>query len=323
GLFTATLNGTADPNSSPTTAHFEYGLTSAFGSATPDQALGASIGAVPIGGGAVSSLACGTVYHFRAVATNSAGSANGADASFTTTACPPPTLDAIANPAAILEDAGLQTINLTGISAGSGAGATIVVSATSNNTALIPDPTVTYTSPNPTGSLSYTPVADANGSALVTVTVDQGGTGTHTVTRTFTVTVTAVNDAPTLDAIADPAAILEDAGLQTINLSGISAGGGESQTLVVTALSSNTGLIPNPASNYTSPAATGTLPYRPVADASGSALITVTVDEGGTGTHTVPRTFTVAVAAVNDPPTLSAIPDPAAIPQNSAQQSVS
>ena len=44
-----------------------------------------------------------------------------------------------------------------------------------------------------------------------------------TATRTFTVVVTDVDDPPTLDAIADPAAINEDAALQTVNLSGISA----------------------------------------------------------------------------------------------------
>ena len=69
---------------------------------------------------------------------------------------------------------------------------------------------------------------------------------------TFTVTVSPVNDQPTLTAIADPAAIPEDSGLQTVNLAGISAGGGESQTLTVTATSDNTGLIPNPTVNYTS-----------------------------------------------------------------------
>ncbi|MEK7678285.1 MAG: Ig-like domain-containing protein, partial [Verrucomicrobiota bacterium] len=129
------------------------------------------------------------------------------------------------------------------------------------------------TSPNATGSLSYTPVANASGTATITVIVtDDGGTangGVVAVTNTFTVTVTSVNDAPTLAAISNPAAILEDASLQTVNLSGISAGGGESQVLTVTASSSNPGLIPNPSVTYTSPNATGSLSYTPVANASG------------------------------------------------------
>ena len=113
-------------------------------------------------------------------------------------------------------------------------------------------------------------------------------------------TVTAVNDPPTLDVITDPAAINEDAGLQTVNLSGISAGGGESQALAVTATSATTSVIPNPTVTYTSPNATGSLSYTPVANSSGSAVITVTVSDGSL---TATRTFTVNVTAVNDAPT--------------------
>jgi hypothetical protein len=132
-----------------------------------------------------------------------------------------------------------------------------------------------------------------------------------TTTQTFTVTVTAVNDAPTLAVITDPAPILEDAGAQTVNLTGIAAGGGETQGLTVTATSSNTGLIPNPTVTYTSAATTGSLSYTPVANANGTAVITVTAtDDGGTansGVATTTRTFTVAVTAVNDAPTLTTL----------------
>jgi hypothetical protein len=226
-----------------------------------------------------------------------------------------PTLTAIGNPVAILEDATQQTVNLSGIGAGTGESQTLTVTASSSNTALIPNPTVTYTSASATGSLAYTPVANANGSAVITVTVtDSGGTangGDNAISRTFTVTVTAVNDAPTLNAIGNPAAIDEDAAQQTVNLAGIGAGGGESQTLTVTASSSNTALIPHPTVTYTSANATGSLAYTPVGDASGSAVITVTVsDNGGTangGVNSAQRTFTVNVNAVNDTPVVAAI----------------
>ncbi|MDQ3580974.1 MAG: Ig-like domain-containing protein, partial [Pseudomonadota bacterium] len=135
------------------------------------------------------------------------------DATITVTPNVPPTLDAIADPTAINEDASQQTTNLTGITAGGGESQPLQVTATSNNTGLIPNPTVTYTSPDMTGSLAYTPVANAFGTAIVTVTVTDGGPdgnfGTPddngTFSRIFTVTVDAVNDPPTLDAIADPA----------------------------------------------------------------------------------------------------------------------
>jgi Dockerin type I domain/Bacterial Ig domain len=225
-----------------------------------------------------------------------------------------PTLGAIANPAAILEDAAAQTVSLTGISAGPGETQTLTVTAVSSNLGLIPNPAVTYTSPGATGTLSYTPIANRSGTAVITVTVtDSGGTaagGVDTVTRTFTVNVTPVNDAPTLTAISSPVFILLNAGLQTIPLAGISAGPGETQSLTITAASSNTGLIPNPTVVYTSPAPTGSLTFTPVADLSGSAVITVTVtDTGGTasgGVNSLTRTFTVNVSSsVNDPPSFT------------------
>ena len=211
------------------------------------------------------------------------------DTTITVTRNVPPTLDAIADPVAIDEDASQQTTNLTGITAGGGESQPLQVTATSNNTGLIPDPTVTYTSPNTSGSLAYTPVANAFGTAIVTVTVTDGGPdgnlGTPgdngTFSRMFPVTVDAVNDPPTLDAIANPVAINEDAPQQTVNLAGISAGGGESQTLQVTATSDNTGLIPNPTVAYASPDPTGSLAYTPVANAFGTALVTVTVTDAG------------------------------------------
>src|SRR5204863_1422879 len=121
-------------------------------------------------------------------------------------------------------------------------------------------------------------------------------------------------------------AILEDAAQQTVNLAGISAGPFETQVLTVTATSSNPGLIPNPTVTYASPNGTGSLAYRPVANHSGTAVITVKVqDDGGTannGVDTITRTFTVAVTAVNDAPTLTAISDPAAILEDAAQQTI-
>jgi hypothetical protein len=245
----------------------------------------------------------------------------------------PPTLDSITDPAAILEGAATQTVDLTNITAGAGESQSLLVTATSDNPTLIPTPSVTYTSPNPTGSLSYTPAADRFGAAKITVTVrDAGPNGTFndsddaTFSQTFTVIVTAVNDAPTLASISDPTAILEDAALQTVNLSGISAGPFESQTISITATSDNPGLIPNPTVNYVSANATGSLTYKPVANASGQAAITVTVkDNGGTlndGVDTVVRTFTVKVTPVNDPPTLSAITNPPAVLEDAAEQSL-
>lgn len=225
--------------------------------------------------------------------------------SFTVTVTPvnhAPTLGAIANPADILENAGVQTIALSGITAGpADSGQTLTVTASSSNPALIPDPTVTYTSPAATGSLTYAPVSGQSGTATITVTVRDNGGGADTATQSFTVTVIPVNDPPTLDPIADPAAIRANSGAQVIALTGISAGYLESQHVTITAVSDNTALIPNPSVTYTSPGTAGSLRYTPVAHASGTAHVTVTVqDDGGTangGIDTFIQTFTVTVSA--------------------------
>jgi hypothetical protein len=218
-----------------------------------------------------------------------------------------PTLNALAN-VTINENAGLQTVNLSGITSGAAnESQTLTVTASSSNSALIPTPTVSYTSPNATGSITFTPVALAFGSATITVTVNDGGASNNIVSRTFAVTVNPVNQMPTLTTLAN-LTVNENAGLQTVNLSGISSGAAnESQTLTVTASSSNLGLIPTPTVNYTSPNATGSIRFTPVASNYGSATITVTVNDGGASNNVVSRSFTVTVNQVNEPPTITSI----------------
>ncbi len=164
--------------------------------------------------------------------------------------------------------------------------------------------------------LTYRGTQDFNGSDTLTVTAnDQGNTGIPGAQQdqdTVAITVLSVNDAPTLASITpNPTTLLEDAAAQTVNLSGITAGAANesSQTLTLTAMSDNPLLIPNPTVTYTSPNATGSLSYTPVANANGSAIITVMVtDSGGMangGVATFSRTFTINVTAVNDVPSFT------------------
>ena len=84
----ATLNGTVSSNGAATTVSFNYGLTTGYGSTAAaaqsplaSSASGASVSLTLTG------LSCGTTYNFRVTATNSAGSSNGGNLSFTTAAC--------------------------------------------------------------------------------------------------------------------------------------------------------------------------------------------------------------------------------------------
>lgn len=81
----ATLNATVFANKSSTTYAFDYGTTNAYGAhtATAGPVSGNSGKAVHAD---VAGLTPGTTYHFRVVATSSAGVARGADATFVTAA---------------------------------------------------------------------------------------------------------------------------------------------------------------------------------------------------------------------------------------------
>ena len=229
----------------------------------------------------------------------------------------PPTLDMIADPVAINEDADQQTVNLAGITAGSGETQPLQVTATSNNTSLIPNPTVTYTTPNATGSLAYAPVGNAFGTAVVTVTVTDGGVDGNLATagdngifmRTFTVTVNPVNDAPSFVSGGN-VTVLEDAGAQSLAwATGISAGPANESGQTVSFLASNN----NNALFSTQPAvsASGTLSFTPAPNANGSATVMVTLqDSGGTLNGGVDSfgalTFSITVNPVNDAPVAAA-----------------
>ncbi len=214
-----------------------------------------------------------------------------------------PTISALSN-ITLNEDAAAQTVNLSGITSGAAnESQTLTITASSSDTGLIPNPTVSYTSPNATGSLVFAPTANITGSATITVTVNDGSANNNTATSTFTVTVNTVNDAPTLNTLAN--ITVNEGSSQSVNLAGISTGAtNESQTLTITASSSNPSLIPNPTVAYTSPSATGSLTLIPTTGTSGSATITVTVNDGGAANNTFTRTFT---ATVNRLPVIAAI----------------
>jgi hypothetical protein len=93
GPLTATLGGTVNPNGESTTWHVDYGTSTSYGTKTSatDAGSGTSSKAVSTG---VSGLTAGKTYHFRLVATSSAGTTLGADATFVTAEAPAATTSA-------------------------------------------------------------------------------------------------------------------------------------------------------------------------------------------------------------------------------------
>ena len=253
----------------------------------------------------------------------------------------PPTLDPISNVTVPQNTSSVNAveppITLTGIGTGTGdVGQAIVnVFATSSNPALVTNPAITYANPSATGTLTYSVLPNVSGTATITVTVmDNGGVangGVNTFSQTFTVTVSPVNQPPTLNPITpNPLVLPVSPGMQTVNLTGLGDGNGGTETIVVTASSSNPALIPNTgpgaiAVTYTSPnpagtLSTGTVTFTPVAGQTGTAVITVTVtnsDPTGTGSNTFSQMFTVAVAPTHSAPVVTTSAGPTSFIQGS------
>ena len=225
------------------------------------------------------------------------------------------------------EDAGAQTVAgwATSISPGppDEAAQTVDFQASNDNNALFAvQPAIAAN-----GTLTYTPLPNAFGSATVTVALkDNGGTANGGVdtsaSQTFTITVNSVNDAPSFTKGADQT-VNEDAGAQTVagwatNISlGPANEAGQTVTFVVTG-NTNAALF---AAGPTVDPATGNLSFTPAANANGSATITLVLrDDGGVANGGVdtspPQTFVITVNPVNDPPTVSVVPNPAETPED-------
>ncbi|SVE24422.1 uncharacterized protein METZ01_LOCUS477276, partial [marine metagenome] len=136
-------------------------------------------------------------------------------------------------------------------------------------------------------TLTITPPANYNGSDDVTVTVTDGDLSDST---TFTLTVSPVNDAPTLDDLAD-ASVAEDSSY-TLELSGADIDG---DALTFLASVDANGSVDVDGS---------TLTVTPTADYNGDITVNVIASDGqGSGSGS----FTLTVTPVNDAPVIGAL----------------
>lgn len=199
------------------------------------------------------------------------------------------------------EDAGATTLSgwATGISSGPLESDLIefsVVTADSSLFDATPDVSVLN------GSLTFTPKADVFGSTNVTVTLSDGDKTTSPYV--FTLTINSVNDPPTFTG-GSSVTVLEDAGAKTVVgwASNMSAGpANENQTFQFNVSTDNDALFAaGPVVNTS-----GTLTFAPAANANGSAVVTVVMqDFDGGNDSSAPYQMTISVTAVNDPPSFT------------------
>jgi len=227
----------------------------------------------------------------------------------------PPTFNLGANPVTSLEDAGPQTLagyasNIRPGPTADEASQTVTFTVTNDNNSLFSvQPAISSS-----GTLTYTTAPNANGSANITVVAhDNGGTANGGVDtsapQNFNIFVTAVNDAPSFTKGADQT-VLEDSGAHTVAnwATAISPGPADesSQTVTFNVTNSNNALF----SAQPAVASDGTLTYTSAPNANGFATVSVVAhDNGGTANGGVDtsaaQTFTIAVVAVNDPPSFT------------------
>src|SRR5712691_932520 len=81
GSTTATVTGSVVPGGLATSWHVEYGTSTSYGSTTASASAGSGTAVVNITSN-LTSLKPGATYHYRVVATNTAGTTHGGDAVF-------------------------------------------------------------------------------------------------------------------------------------------------------------------------------------------------------------------------------------------------
>ena len=168
---------------------------------------------------------------------------------------------------------------------------------------------------NGDGTFDYTPDALYNGSDVFTYTItDDGGLTSDPVT--VTLTVTPVNDKPIatddggvgFEGVEGAAFTTGDV---TVNDTDPEDGTVNSSTVVI---------VDDPASGSLVNNGDGTFDYTPDADTNGTDTFTYRVADSG-GLLSDPATVTLAIAAVNDPPTFTRGPNVSLL-MNSGQVSI-
>ncbi|HKQ65248.1 MAG TPA: LamG-like jellyroll fold domain-containing protein, partial [Methylomirabilota bacterium] len=168
--------------------------------------------------------------------------------------------------------------------------ASLSVNGSSNNPTLVPNGNIVFGGSGANRTVTITPAANQSGTATVTIAVSDGALSTPT---SFGLTVTAVNDPPTITAIANQ---ITSAGVAVGPLS-FTVGDVETAaaSLTVSGSSNSPTLVPTGNIVFGGNGINRTVTVTPAAAQTGTATITVTVSDG---TASTPTSFGLTVNAV-------------------------
>lgn len=175
----------------------------------------------------------------------------------------------------------------------------LAVAGVSSNQDVIPNANIVFGGSESNRTVTLTPAPNQSGVATITLTVSDGTTSAST---SFAITVGTFNSAPTISSVANQST------LQNIPTTAIPFTVDDAQaspdSLGVDGSASNIALVPNSNIVFSGTGTNRTVTITPAAGETGSAIITIRVNDG---LLTNATTFTLTVSTVNTPPTISAI----------------
>jgi gliding motility-associated-like protein len=175
------------------------------------------------------------------------------------------------------------------------------LSGSSSVTTLVPNGNIVFGGSGSDRTVTITPAASQNGATEITITVSDG---VATASTTFTLTVSSVNDGPTITSISNQTTT-EDVATPALPFT-LSDPDTPPTSLNVTGTSSNETLVPSSNIALFGDNISRTVTITPAANQTGVTTITLTVTDGVASAST---SFQVTVTPVNDPPTITAVPN--------------
>jgi O-glycosyl hydrolase len=193
----------------------------------------------------------------------------------------PPEID---SPRDLITAKGVEvTTKLTGLSDGDAAAEQpLTITAFSDNTGVVPNPVnVSYQQGSPYGYITLAPVD--TGTVNIIIMVKDNNGGLDSAYTDFTIKVYgSLNNPPKIDPVSK-IAVFNNAGEQTVELTGISDGDDGSQNLTLKAISSVDSIVANPLIIDYSGGDNAVLKFTPNPLYTGISTVTLTVvDDGGT-----------------------------------------